>query len=746
MLYQLFVQIVNMSITASVVIVAVLFARAFMRRLPKKYSYVLWGIIAIRLLCPVGIASPVSVFNLVGEYTVIDSEEHDNAWMKNGIVQNKSVDTNGNTDFEKVNQNDGVKGLKKVESGANNGTGMQTEKLGQGQTVDSQLREYETTFMAKARNSFVKYGTVVWISVGGVLFLWNLFLLLKMKRRIARAVRLRENIYECDNIPSPFVMGIVRSKIYIPFRLGECEQEYIIKHEQYHIFRKDNVFKLIAVLLTCIYWFHPLVWVSYVLMIRDMEMSCDEYVLQKSSQDIRENYSRSLLGFAMNQRNMGFGLQAFGESDTRKRVKNIMKHKKCGKWIGIIAVCLIMIVGVACLTDAEKTRSEKQIDGNENVKKARSEKQTNGNENTKLLATAQIHDFQVNILYVSDERIEEHPKSGYYEGDSFVIQTSKDDAIVDRHALSLGTPEDGTMYFPSEGFELSIKDYDGNGDKDDFALGQGQTMIPEFGNFMKYAFFGVNENGTIVEYHTSTEDGLHIVTVPGEYSPSFTRKNGELIFCGLGEKGVKEMSTSIVRYLSVDEIVETKQEPEYSLMNAIESTMPDDVVTELQKNGVWHVSIGADEEGEQQKYYNLANSTENDKVILRLDFTFDKTGNMIQYVSKDYGFVENLTEEEGDTEPFSSVISFAEKFLGMKLVQIMIETKEGSIYNGLSLPADIVPVWKEETPERWKDGNHACFRDSFNNYYVVELRQGMVVYFQTDLTMEQEASSAVSGN
>ena len=359
-LYQLFIQTINVSITATVVIVAVLLARAFMRRLPKKYSYFLWGIVAIRLLCPLGISSPISVFNFVGEYTINDLEYKEYNETIDVTVSNNSMEDKRNTDFENV----------------------------------SQEQKGERT------NTFLKFGTKVWLSVGGGLLFWNLFMLFKMKRRVATAIRLKKNIYECDNIPSPFVMGILHPKIYIPFRLGKSQQEYIIEHEQYHIFRKDHVMKMLAVFLTCIYWFHPLVWVSYILMIRDMEMSCDEYVLQISSEDIRENYSKSLLEFAMNQRDTGLGVQAFGESDTRRRVKNIMEYRKYGKWIGILAVCLIVIVGAACLTDANQVNSKEQSDNKENAKLL-----VDNQETTEMKMQSEIshHQGNMGIDYIEDD-------------------------------------------------------------------------------------------------------------------------------------------------------------------------------------------------------------------------------------------------------------------------------------------------------------------------------------------------------
>ncbi|MDE6568953.1 MAG: M56 family metallopeptidase [Lachnospiraceae bacterium] len=336
MFYDLFVRLMNRSMTASVVIAAVLIVRAFMGKMPKRYSYVLWLIVAFRLLCPVGLASPLSVFNLLGEHYVLREEYQQESAAGSGIGQQQDSNIEKQQDdFISMDENEGYYLAQEA--------GFRGESLFEGKVDTEEI------------SPFVRYGTIAWLSIAAILKTWNIMSLFLMKRKVSSAIRFRDNVYECDGIPTPFVMGFISPKIYIPFRLDEEEREYIIKHERHHIDRRDNIVKLIAVLITCIYWFHPLVWISYFFMIRDMEMSCDEYVLQESMRDIREDYSRSLLAFATNQRNAGMGLIAFGESDARKRVQHIMKFKKCGKWIGMAAIGLVIAAGVVCLTDAKES-------------------------------------------------------------------------------------------------------------------------------------------------------------------------------------------------------------------------------------------------------------------------------------------------------------------------------------------------------------------------------------------------------
>lgn len=719
-----------MSITASAVILVVLIARGLMGRLPKRYSYILWGIVAIRLLCPVGIASPISLFNLAGEHTVpltaYSSDKTIKLEIKSDWLEGNIGKTADKEENAYLNEKDtaAIQGavIEKNENriSQNNSDDKFQKSLGSDNPKNDNV-------IVKEMNLFVKYGTILWFSICILLAGWNLILMFRMKKRVAKAIRLQGNIYECDQIPSPFVMGVIKPVIYIPFRLSEAEQAYIISHEQYHIKRKDNIVKLIAVLITCIYWFHPLVWISYILMIRDMEMSCDEYVLQKSVQDIRVDYSKSLLGFATNQRRLGVGLIAFGESDVRKRVKHVMKFKKCGKWIGMLAVIAIVGLSVICLTDAKINDSVQNAD----AKIDGSVENTDKKNYTKSLASASIYDYQVDIMYVSDKKIEEKTETGYYKGKHFIIQTSKEDKVVDQYELSLSSNKDNIMYFPVEGFVLHVEDYDGNGKKDDFTLGQGQMEDPMLGNFMKYRFFGVKEDGSIVGYQVwSTEDGVSVVTVPGEYSPVFQCRNGEVQYSGLSEDGgVEDMSGGIVQCISVKEVNETKIEPEYSLMKSIEKNMPEQVVEELQEHGVWHVS----DRGDGVMDYSLGNGGTLDDITLRLDFRYEGD-RLVRYTSKQYGFTEQV-KKSTIKDWHSKLTDFAKSFTNVES-EYMEEPIDKVLHSKKQYPYNIIAN-SSEVPEHWNDGNHAYFIDTNGSSYVFDARINMVKDYEWGVTREE---------
>lgn len=335
MLKNIFVYLLHNSIAVCVVILTVFAVRLFLRRAPKKYSYILWSIVGIYLLCPIRLSSPISIYSLINNVSDTFLEHHSlplNA--KNFADKNKTYnEKNQKTKDSNKSKFDNVSSTnknQKTKQNQNNTAG--TENISQSLTVTT------TAY--------------IWFCGCIVLLVRNLFLIWRTKQTVLMAIRRKDNIYESECISTPFVLGIVRPKIYIPVNLSEQEREYILKHEQYHIRRKDQIIKICAYILCVIYWFQPLIWFAYFVMIRDMEMSCDEYVLKNSKSDIRAAYSTSLLKLATKTGDFNAGLPAFGESDIRKRVKNIMKFNAKKKWVSVVAAIAVVIVGVSCLTKA----------------------------------------------------------------------------------------------------------------------------------------------------------------------------------------------------------------------------------------------------------------------------------------------------------------------------------------------------------------------------------------------------------
>ena len=361
MLKNIFVYLLHNSIAVCVVILTVFAVRLFLRRAPKKYSYILWSIVGIYLLCPIRLSSPISIYSLINNVSDTFLEHHSLPLNAKNFADKieksftdisgvKEIIENGNTTTVKNNTEEKEYTTNSEDTINKNGFADKNKTYNEKnqKTKDSNKSKFDNVSSTNknqktkqnqnntagteniSQSLTVTTTAYIWLCGCIVLLVRNLFLIWRTKQTVLMAIRRKDNIYESEYISTPFVLGIVRPKIYIPFNLSEQEREYILKHEQYHIRRKDQIIKICAYILCVIYWFQPLIWFAYFVMIRDMEMSCDEYVLKNSKSDIRAAYSTSLLKLATKTEDFNAGLPAFGESDIRKRVKNIMKFNENG--------------------------------------------------------------------------------------------------------------------------------------------------------------------------------------------------------------------------------------------------------------------------------------------------------------------------------------------------------------------------------------------------------------------------------
>lgn len=326
-MHRLFPIVCNMSLTASVVILAVLAVRLLLRRAPKVFSYALWAVVLFRLLCPVSITSAVSLLGALGapaqERTAVTSVVE---YVPADIVRDMAP---------------AVTPLPQEPFPAEPGENIVSTAPSVTQPDAAPISPLSGP---------VAVLTMTWLTGMALLLLYSVVSLLRLRRRLVGALRLEDNIYLADYIPSPFVMGLFRPKIYLPSTLTETERGYILRHEQYHLRRRDHVVKLLSFLALCVHWFNPLVWAAFILAGKDMEMSCDEAVVRELGEDIRADYSASLLSLATGRRIVAGMPLAFGEGDTGGRIRNLLNWKRPQPWI--IAVCAVVCVGLIALCAA----------------------------------------------------------------------------------------------------------------------------------------------------------------------------------------------------------------------------------------------------------------------------------------------------------------------------------------------------------------------------------------------------------
>ena len=328
--YELLPRILNMSIATSVVIVFVLAARLLLKKAPKVFSYALWSVVLFRLLCPFSIPTGFSLLALT------DAPIRQTAAYTTHIqyVQPDLV----HTEFPQVD----------------------LPVPGVNQAVNQALPQGEEQLVADPLEAPVALLTLGWMTGMALMAVYSVLSMLRLRRWLVGAIPLRDNIYLADHIASPFVLGVLRPKIYLPSILSEEEQKYIILHEQYHIKRLDHLVKLLAFLALCIHWFNPLVWLSFFLAQKDMEMSCDEAVLQTLGAHIRADYSASLLSLSTGRRVVGGTPLAFGEGNTKGRIRNLLAWNKPQKWMVALAALVCVAIVASCGTNPEAGKSQRE--------------------------------------------------------------------------------------------------------------------------------------------------------------------------------------------------------------------------------------------------------------------------------------------------------------------------------------------------------------------------------------------------
>lgn len=349
-LSQIFLTFLYKNMTVSVVIIAVLLARLLLRKMPKKYSYILWSIVGIRMIFDLPFTTNISVFNLFRGFAKRSST------MGTMLTGSRKTNLQGTTDA-----------LNTIGT-----TGTSTAHASRNTTVCAMTHTLTTSQMVLGILG------LLWLIVVALFVAYGIYSYVKCRLLVRTAVIARDitpdshkkknnvSVWECDRIPSPFVFGIIRPRIYIPFRMPKQEQAYILAHEQCHIRRLDPLWKLIAFLLLAVYWWNPLVWCAFFYMVRDMEMSCDEAVIEQFGNEIKQGYSNSLLSFAMERHPYSFAPIAFGEGDAGRRIKNVLNFKKPHTWVAILVIVLLVVVCVSCLTNGKDKISSETASDTEN--------------------------------------------------------------------------------------------------------------------------------------------------------------------------------------------------------------------------------------------------------------------------------------------------------------------------------------------------------------------------------------------
>jgi beta-lactamase regulating signal transducer with metallopeptidase domain len=302
-----------MSLTASYVIIFVMLVRIPLKKAPKVISYALWGVVAFRLLCPFSFESMFSLLPTNAAPIPYNIAYEQSPQINSGIA---IVDT----------------------------------------FVNSVLPSPSIGASINPLQVYTWIGSYIWILGIILMLVYSIVSVLILKRHLKNAKQTEKNIYEANNLKTPFVLGIFRPRIYVPTGLTAEEKSFIILHEQTHIRRFDHIVKPFAFLVLSIHWFNPMVWIAFLLMSSDMELSCDEKVIKEMGGEIKKAYSTSLLSLATGRPILNGSPLAFGEGNVKGRIKNVLNYRKPSSWIIVAAVIAVVVVSIGLLVNPKNNK------------------------------------------------------------------------------------------------------------------------------------------------------------------------------------------------------------------------------------------------------------------------------------------------------------------------------------------------------------------------------------------------------
>ncbi len=321
-----FLKLLNLSITASWLILAVILVRFLLKKAPKWISCVLWALVAVRLICPFSLESALSL--VPSSETVNTTHFSARPYIQSGVdvIDNAANGYLGSHYFEGV-----------------------------------------TVAPRDSLTNPINVISIIWVIGMVAMLLYALISYIRLKKSVGASVPVRDNILACDEVKSPFILGIMKPLIYVPSSMEGETLDYVITHESAHIQRRDHWWKPFGFLLLAVYWFHPLCWLAYVLLCRDIEMACDEKVIRDMDKGSVAAYSQALLDCSFPRRRIAACPLSFGEVGVKERIKSMLNYKKPAFRITVVAVVACIVVVVCFLTNPKDTAIGKPVFETENI-------------------------------------------------------------------------------------------------------------------------------------------------------------------------------------------------------------------------------------------------------------------------------------------------------------------------------------------------------------------------------------------
>ncbi len=456
---DLFLKILNMSITASWIVLAVVILRLLLKKAPKWIMGILWGFVALRLVFP---------FSIESLFSVVPSSET----IPKNIITGPNFQINSGIDFLNSTVNENI--LDNYYEGV-------TVPVGHGKNI-------------------MDIVSIVWLIGIIAMLIYTFFSYFRIKKSVRESVKVEKNIYICDRINTPFILGIFSPKIYLPSCMNEEDTKYVILHEMAHIRRLDFIWKPIGFLILSFYWFNPVLWIAYVLLCRDIELACDEKVIKELGSEVKKPYSDALINCSVPRKFITACPLAFGEVGVKERIKSVLNYKKPAFWIIIVALISCVIAAVCLLTNP-KDNTLKNIERcnlNNVVKNTVVAYHKSGNNYYQLFAIEEnlfnmLFEIEISKNPVSKSRDEERDSTN-----SLLLDDQAPTSSIEHHGLSINFSEDFS--------EVWVND----------------NIKPTYSYNVKYPEYAKQIFNDIVKYGTiSTTEGVKIEKLKSAYPEYF---------------------------------------------------------------------------------------------------------------------------------------------------------------------------------------------------------------------------------
>jgi len=557
----IFIKLINMSVAAGWLILAVILLRTLLRKAPKWLICVFWGIVAIKLACPFSIESKWSLIPSFGMFPTNDIENSQHMQPK---MFTEDQIANASTDYHdpgEMNDSENVASQVYVVSrdfenhesynSTDEGNDIRNEndwkdgnatKIGIQQPDHSEMNmqpdvfyqsdphliqsaengnqgkeSYDTDSRHPDINNIMNIFAYIWMAGAVILYLWTLISYIRLKKKVNASIKIANKIAICDDIQYPFILGMIRPMVYLPSSFDEGTRNYVLSHEMAHLKRYDYLWKPIGYFLLVIHWFNPLCWIAYTMFCKDIEMACDESVIKNMDKDSIIGYSQTLLDLSNGGRRFVAGSVAFGEVGVKDRVKGILNYKKPTFWIILAGVVGCIVLSICFLTNPQKAMP---IEQDEVLQENVLQEGASGEENDAVIAAAIATEQQDPQSQISQE---EEPLGTAVSETKQETQEKADEInplpVSHEEMLKKRVQEEMSRYYEEEICYWDYADYDGDGNKEAFALVKINPKKENDRAFTELRF--VDFEGTVttsINYHIdpTNEDECRVITTSDE--------------------------------------------------------------------------------------------------------------------------------------------------------------------------------------------------------------------------------------